>query len=437
MATQILGKEGTDTLRSTQPAYRLREVDQTAPAGMWRMAGDAGDMVFQASADATWSSFTDVVTLTSAPSVTIHGTIAFSGTVVFSADIRLDDDIVALFGDGSDFYMGYSATAGTLQVGVGSTINSAVAFSVDTAGDLDLNNNDLFNVGAAGNDWSTASFTHDGSALFNAGNGNYDFRIESQNNADVFKMDASRDAVGIGMAPDAGAGIFLAGGLTHTSGTNVASVLVYPLPALTIDGYDAQRAGAVDIYEPGPTLENGGTVIHAYTLRVRGPAYGTNKYALWVDDGMALFDEGVNVGGTSTNNKIDDASGGSGSSTLYIGNESITTSSDARLKTNIRPTEIDALALLDQMDVVDFGWDDPSDVTEYGKNYRGTYTGMVAQDTVKLVPWVINDQGGGRDCKSCMAGEDCDLHGMFQVKYQELVPLLIKAIQELADRAVD
>ena len=148
------------------------------------------------------------------------------------------------------------------------------------------------------------------------------------------------------------------------------------------------------------------------------------------DVGLLTFNP-VRIGADSSNNGIDDASNGSGTTTLYVGNASITVSSDSRLKEDIRPTEIDALKVVNDLNVVDFEWDDPTDESAYGKNYRGTYTGMVAQDTVKVAPWIINDQGGGRDCADCMAGDECEEHGMFQVEYQHLVPTLVKAIQEL------
>jgi len=128
VATQILGKEGINYVRSTDPAYRLREVDQTAPAGMWQLEGSSGDLLFQCATAADWSASTTVVTMTSTPSITIHG------TVVFSANLRLDDDIVVLFGDDSDYYMGYSATADVFEIGTGSTINSNVALKVASDG---------------------------------------------------------------------------------------------------------------------------------------------------------------------------------------------------------------------------------------------------------------------------------------------------------------
>ena len=108
------------------------------------------------------------------------------------------------------------------------------------------------------------------------------------------------------------------------------------------------------------------------------------------------------------------------------------TSSDERLKTGIRPTQANALDLVNKFNIVDFEWDDPTDTVYYGKNYRGTYTGMVAQETVEIAPWIINDQGGGRDCDECLSGNECEEHGMWHVEYQHLVPTLVKAIQELS-----
>ena len=135
MTTQFLGVEAVETLRATNPAYRLREIDQTAPAGMWQVDAQGADLLFQYATAADWSAFSTVVTMTSTPSVTIHGTIAFSGTVVFEANVRLDDDIVVLYGDGSDYYMGYSATDDQLEIGSGSAIGSNVVLGV-TASDV-------------------------------------------------------------------------------------------------------------------------------------------------------------------------------------------------------------------------------------------------------------------------------------------------------------
>tara|TARA_Y100000401_G_scaffold97908_1_gene85480 strand:- start:261 stop:1049 length:789 start_codon:yes stop_codon:yes gene_type:complete len=184
--------------------------------------------------------------------------------------------------------------------------------------------------------------------------------------------------------------------------------------------------------EPDITKGND-TVNYASSIYISNvPTEGENNYSLFASLGTARFNDGISLGNSdSTNHKVDDSSNGSGSATMYIGNQSITTSSDMRLKTDIVPTNTKALELVDKFNVVDFGWDDPTDEAEYDKNYRGRYMGMLAQDTVKVAPWVINDQGGGRDCTECMAGLECDSHGMFTVEYQHLVPTLIKAVQEL------
>ena len=185
-----------------------------------------------------------------------------------------------------------------------------------------------------------------------------------------------------------------------------------------------------------PAITATGTVTTSATVYIEGAATeATNDYALFVDAGVSRFDGGTLIGATtSLNNLIDDASGGSGSTTLYIGDETITTSSDERLKTGIRPTQANAMDLVNRFNVVDFEWDDPTDTAEYDKNYRGSYTGMLAQETVKIAPWIINDQGGGRDCAECLAGQDCEEHGMWIVSYQNLVPTLVKAIQELNEK---
>ena len=194
------------------------------------------------------------------------------------------------------------------------------------------------------------------------------------------------------------------------------------------------------INEPDITKGND-TITNAATVYIAGdPTEGEDNYALYVSSGTTYFGGRTEIPSaglwlstaTSTNYKISGTSVGSGTSNVYIGNQQVTTSSDMRLKTDIAPTSVNALELVDKFNVVDFGWNDPSESEAiHGKNYRGKYMGMLAQDTVKVAPWVINDQGGGRDCTECMAGLECDSHGMFMVEYQHLVPTLIKAVQEL------
>jgi hypothetical protein len=91
--------------------------------------------------------------------------------------------------------------------------------------------------------------------------------------------------------------------------------------------------------------------------------------------GNARASAGIRIGADSGDNEIDDASQGAASTALYIGNASINVTSDSRLKTGGRDTEIEALGLLDQMRIVDFQWDDPSDRSAYGKKTAASTSG--------------------------------------------------------------
>jgi hypothetical protein len=159
-----------------------------------------------------------------------------------------------------------------------------------------------------------------------------------------------------------------------------------------------------------------------------------NVDPIWTIDrvtGFFIAHTGMKIGVTSNNNWLDIETHGGGSTTMYIGNETITTSSDSRVKEDIADTSVDAVELLDKMRIVDFTWNDVNDTSDYGKNYRGRYVGMVAQETIKHAPWIINDQGGGKDCPQCSIGNECDEHLPWHVEYHHLVPTLVKAIQEL------
>ena len=157
-----------------------------------------------------------MVTMTSTPSITIHGTITFSGTVVFSANVRLDDDIVVLFGDGSDYYMGYSATADVLEIGTGSTINSAVAMAVDSSGNVGIGTvtplESLHVDGALFTSGNATSWTRDGGTVDFGSNNTMRIIAGSDNtdssNIEFYYYPASGSAtLGMKIAADGNVGI--------------------------------------------------------------------------------------------------------------------------------------------------------------------------------------------------------------------------------------
>ena len=132
----------------------------------------------------------------------------------------------------------------------------------------------------------------------------------------------------------------------------------------------------------------------------------------------------IYVGVFNNSNGFANFSDGSGSSTLYIGNQSINTSSDQRLKTNIVDTALDATTKLKQVRVVDFNWNDPSDKAINNKNSRGLWTGTLAQEIVNIFPHAVN---APRPDGNTIDTEDENIWGM---EYQHLVPVLIKGFQE-------
>jgi hypothetical protein len=135
-----------------------------------------------------------------------------------------------------------------------------------------------------------------------------------------------------------------------------------------------------------------------------------------------------NVGGVyldptgTSNGHLSQAAHGDGTVTTYIGNQSITTSSDIRLKDNVKPSERNALNLLSQWEIVDHTWSDPSDQCENNRNSRGVWTGVVAQQVQPITPWLVNKPL-----------EDVNEDGSINpwiMDFGYAVPLLVKAIQE-------
>jgi hypothetical protein len=273
MATQILGKEGINYVRSTNPAYRLREVDQTAPAGMWQMDASSGDLLFQCATAADWSAFTTVVTMTSTPSITIHGTITFSGTIVFSANVRLDDDIVILFGDDSDYYMGYSATADVLEIGTGSTINSNVAMAIDSSGNVGIGISSLESWDAnyvavqlgGGGSWMSTSAGAAGTNEFLNNNAYWDgvgWKYQHTDEANQLWMRDGKFSVRSAASGSADAAITWVDGLTQTVDGDVGIGNSDPSAPLEVTGAiyagrsAASQSGSVNLFnDSGATIQ--------------------------------------------------------------------------------------------------------------------------------------------------------------------------------------
>lgn len=140
---------------------------------------------------------------------------------------------------------------------------------------------------------------------------------------------------------------------------------------------------------------------------------------------------------------IDDATHGAGTVAHLIGNQTITTSSDSRIKKNITEYTGALDAIKNSPRVVSFEYDHPNwggdraapddeNARKWGPNARGKYVGFIAQETIDWAPWVVN-AGAGKDCPECSKGVVCDNpdHGYWHVEYQHLVPMLCQCVKEL------
>jgi hypothetical protein len=136
---------------------------------------------------------------------------------------------------------------------------------------------------------------------------------------------------------------------------------------------------------------------------------------------------GVYISAFDGDKRITDASQGGGSDALYIGNAQIQVSSDERIKKDVVNTAINATEELKKVRVVDFTWDDPTDQSYNNKNVRGKWTGAIAQELISVFPHIIN---APRDKDTLEVDNDSERKWL--VEYQNLVPVLIKAIQELS-----
>ena len=121
MVTVFAGPKAIETVRGEEPQYRLREIDQVAPAGMWRIDVQADEMLFQRATAADWSTSLTVVTLQST------GVVIYSGSITFSGDVTLEDDVKLNFGTSSDFSMDFDSAGSTFDFVAGSTTVLQVA----------------------------------------------------------------------------------------------------------------------------------------------------------------------------------------------------------------------------------------------------------------------------------------------------------------------
>lgn len=141
---------------------------------------------------------------------------------------------------------------------------------------------------------------------------------------------------------------------------------------------------------------------------------------------------GLYIGLNDTGQLIDDASNGADSHTLFIGNRTIDTTavSDEKFKTDIKPTE-SVMDKIKSIPVIDFKYIKGID------DANKTFTGVTAQEMQKVFPDVIRE--GKRMIKQADTTDPNNIipevtESYLFIDYDELIPVLIKSIQELKDK---
>jgi len=150
--------------------------------------------------------------------------------------------------------------------------------------------------------------------VINEDAGNYDFRIEASNNANMIVIDAGGDNMGLGSAVVAGAFLTVNGGAqSRAYATGVGFALNIPTDAYTTTDSASGTilVGAVAYFGIGTYNDSGGTsvITDAATVYIEGAmaANGptlTRTYSLWVDAGESRFDGQLTVGDASASNAI-------------------------------------------------------------------------------------------------------------------------------------
>ncbi len=377
--------------------------------------------------------------------VTFGGDVAIQGTTptLTIGDAGAEDTKIVFDGNAQDYYIGLDDSADDLIIGKGSAVGTTPAIVID----------ENLNVGIG----VAPTFTAGGSRrLLQVTNGSSGGQISMSNNSDESenpRIFSDADNLGFATATTGGGIIQMyTGGAERFrinsvgdaklsgAGTEVFMDIFSDSGSdrgagyfrFRTDGSSADEAVA-QIYMEQGSGDGGSRKCNMYFQVSDG---GNPSTAMTIEnnkkvtvDGVLLAAGGVYISAFDGDKLITDASQGGGSDALFIGNAQISVSSDERIKKDVVDTAINATEKLKEVRVVDFTWDDPKDQCYNNKNARGQWTGAIAQEMISVFPHIIN---APRDKETLEVDNDSERKWL--VEYQNLVPVLIKSIQELEAR---
>jgi len=275
-----------------------------------------------AGAFVTSGAFSTTLTATADTTVTLPTTGTLStlagAEALTNKTITVSDDILLRLGtDGDQAFVNRSTILGlntaltNVLVGTPASAatpaNSLLISNITADGDIAF-----FTRNASGAD-SIEALRFDASAgliVFNEAAADFDFRVEGDNNANMFVMDAGTDSNAFGSAIVSGSFLSINGSAVNRAGvTGVGRNLHLPAATFTqTNGAITTLAIGAGAFYGTPTFA-GSNVTQVLTaaanVYIEGPATAstnmaiTNAYALWVDAGNVRFD-GKLLGGSAT-----------------------------------------------------------------------------------------------------------------------------------------
>ena len=339
--------------------------------------------------------------------------VAGTGVLEINNSLRLDgnevitntgDELFLQNGNNGDLSVDFDTVfvdASTDRVGIGTAAPNATldvrgsAIFNELSGDFDFrvesnNNTSMFFVNGGtdrigiGTTLPTATLDVRGSTIFNETSGNNDFRVESDNRAYALFLDASRDVVFIG------SNIFNPGGLTNNGNIMPNGVAVDYVASFyqgTSNGTAVQLGSTEYIMDSGNLqMSVYGSWLPYYPMSATSPFTLGNSAQRW--------------------------------NSVWAINGTIQTS-DIKLKKNIKPLNYGLEEIL-QLETIKYQWKNSIDDKEK--------IGFSAQQLLDIIPEVVvtHDYQYADDEKTMVKIENENLG----VYYSDMIPVLVKAIQE-------
>lgn len=276
-------------------------------------------------------------------------------------------------------------------------------------------------VAGDANDYAVYSYA--GNNVFNESGGDYDFRVESDAQDDMFFVDASSNRIGINTTAPAGQIHFIStgeniwitqwdnstavGALTRFQHSNTANGSRVLMGTTNYDASAFQASGVIGLSLNNTTTGTGGIGVYGSANNesgnaVEGYLYYSGGYSGWA----GYFNADVYSGG------------------LYLG-------SDRRLKRDIKPIE-NALDIVMQIEPVEYYYDTEKYPYMGFDENRLSY-GFVAQDLEVVVPTMVKEKNLNLHTEGMTTTDFQQKREVEQFKvvnYTLMIPILTQAVKE-------